>query len=308
MEFSKQILNWYAENKRDLPWREEGIEPYKVVVSEIMLQQTQVSRVIEKFHEFLSLFPTIFDLAKASKAEVIASWSGLGYNRRALMLHKFAQEVVEKFDGKIPSSPDLLITLPGIGPYAAGSIASFAFNLSHPAVDVNVRRIYLRYFEGRDQGLPGNSVEEKKLYALIEKSIPSGKSCDLHNALMDFGSLVCTRNSPSCSDCVLSSSCTFAPLYKENGDKALFVMEKKKEKGVSELGKHIPNRIFRGRIVEYVRKNAGLVKIDTLGENIKKDYTTSDKEWLIWVCTRLQKDGMLNCKISGDKIELELGK
>lgn len=306
MKFATKILKWYATNKRDLPWREDGIEPYKVVVSEIMLQQTQVPRVIEKYHEFLGLFPTIFDLAKASKSDVIASWSGLGYNRRALMLHAFAQEVVQKYNGEIPSSPDKLIELPGIGPYAAGSIVSFAFNKPEPAIDVNIRRIYHRYFDGRDQGLPGSSIEERALYVLIKDSIPTNKSCDLHNALMDFGSSVCMRNSPSCSTCVLSSSCKFAPLYKESGSKALFVMEKKKEKGVSENGKHIPNRIFRGRIVEFVRKNAGVVKIGDLGNAVKKDYTTSDKDWLVWLCTRLQKDGMISCRISGDDITLGL--
>lgn len=147
--FSSTLLDWYSIHKRDLPWREAGLDPYRVVVSEIMLQQTQVSRVIEKYQEFLAMFPTIFDLAKASSADVIMAWRGLGYNRRALMLQKFAQEVVRLYNGTIPSVPEALINLSGIGPYAAGSIASFAFNKPEPAIDVNVRRIYMRYFSGR---------------------------------------------------------------------------------------------------------------------------------------------------------------
>ncbi len=246
--FAATILTWYAKHKRNLPWRKSNLDPYHIVISEIMLQQTQVPRVIEKFKEFTSLFPTIQDLAKASKADVIKAWSGLGYNRRALLLHKFAQEVCQQHNGIIPQTAEELIKLPGIGPYTAGSIASFAFNKPSPAIDVNVRRIYLRYFDGKDQGKPGSKQQEQHLYSLVKTSIPENQSCNLHNALMDFGSLLCQRNTPRCEDCPLQQTCKFAPLYSEHKHKVLFVKEKPKEKGAFELGKHIPNRIFRGRI------------------------------------------------------------
>src|SRR3989338_8914933 len=112
MFFPSTLLDWYSTHKRDLPWR-KTVDPYSILVSEIMLQQTQVSRVIIKYTEFLNLFPTIFDLAKSTKAEVIQAWSGMGYNRRALLLHQFAQEVAAKYNGKVPEDPELLIELPG---------------------------------------------------------------------------------------------------------------------------------------------------------------------------------------------------
>ncbi len=305
IEFSKNILHWYSLHKRDLPWRKEGIDPYKVVVSEIMLQQTQVPRVIEKFKEFLEKFPTIQDLARASNAEVIQAWSGMGYNRRALLLHQFARKIVENYDGVIPFQSEALRKLPGIGPYTAGSIASFAFNQPEPAIDVNVRRIYHRFFYGKDQGSPGASSDEKELYALVKKTIPEGHSRDLHNALMDFGSLVCTRDAPRCGECLLQKSCRFAPLYSTKKEKALFVMEKKKEKGVYENERYIPNRIFRGRIVEFVRKNDGkCFAVTDFGEVIKKDYTKTEQKWLLELCQKLKDEGLLDYSLKGNTITL----
>ncbi len=309
LQFSDSILDWYSIHKRDLPWRALGVDPYYVVVSEIMLQQTQVPRVIEKYKEFLSRFPTIFDLASAPRGEVIDAWSGLGYNRRAIMLQQFAQEVVRLYDGKIPAVPEALIKLSGIGPYAAGSIASFAFNRAEPAIDVNVRRIYMRYFHGRDQGLPMSKEEEKKLYGLVKESIPSGRSCDLHNGLMDFGSLVCLRDAPKCQDCVLKQSCAFFPLYTNAKEKVLFVAEKRVERGIYENGRHIPNRIFRGRIVEFVRKHTGEeISLLELGTCVKKDFVDSEKEWLFGLCEKLRKEGMIEIELKNENVRLRLGK
>ncbi|HIJ10514.1 TPA: A/G-specific adenine glycosylase [Candidatus Woesearchaeota archaeon] len=304
--FSHGILEWYNNNKRDLPWRTDN-SPYRVLISEIMLQQTQVPRVIEKFHEFLMLFPTLRNLANASKADVIKAWSGLGYNRRALLLHKFAQVVVEKHDAIIPSTPEELIELPGIGPYAAGSIASFAFNLPAPAIDVNVRRIFHRYFDGKDQGKLGSKEEERVLFSVVKDSIPDNKSCDFHNALMDFGSLVCKRNTPLCTGCPLFSSCKFGPLYDQ--DKAtLHKVIKAKEKGVTELGRHVPNRIFRGRIVEWVRKNENVeISVTDLGSQIKKDFN-KEEEWLLMLITKLQQDHLLTFAEKNGSIKLEIAK
>ncbi len=305
VSFAQPLLQWYEKNKRDLPWR-DAPTPYNVLVSEIMLQQTQVSRVIEKYVEFLSLFPTLKDLAEASRADVIKAWSGLGYNRRALLLHRFAQAVMEKYKGEIPSSPSELRTLPGIGSYTAGSIVAFAFNHPEPALDVNVRRIFSRFFHGADKGLPGTSAEEKELSTLVRSSIPTGKSSIFHNALMDFGSLVCTRDNPSCSSCPLVSSCRFAPLYKEHQGKVLCVMEKKQEPGKMEGGKHIPNRIFRGRIVEFARNNEGTILFAAFGKAIKKDYGDADRKWLEGLCQTLQDDGLLVVAVERGSITLKL--
>src|SRR3989338_3462527 len=301
--FSQEILQWYAVHKRDLPWRKEGIDPYYEVVSEIMLQQTQVSRVVEKFAEFMARFPTLSDLAKASTAEVIQAWRGMGYNRRALLLHQFAQKVVEDYEEIIPFQPEALRKLPGIGPYTAGSIASFAFNKSEPAIDVNVRRIYLRFFQGKDQGLPMGQKEEKELYELVKKTIPEGKSSDFHNALMDFGSLVCLRDAPRCGECPLQKSCHFAPLYHTQKEKVLFVMERKREKGVYENERYIPNRIFRGRIVEFVRQNEGKsITVTEFGKAIKKDYVPKEQKWLLELCEKLQEEKLLRYSLRDDTI------
>jgi len=305
-EFSDLLLQWYSTNKRDLPWRKTS-NPYHIVVSEFMLQQTQVSRVIEKYLEFLTLFPTIQSLAAASSAEVIKAWSGLGYNRRALLLHRFAQEVVTKYCGIIPSSPVELRSLPGVGAYMAGSIASFAFNLPEPAVDVNVRRIFSRYFVGKDQGAPLAKKEEEKLFLLVKEHIPENKSSDFHNALMDFASLVCTRDAPHCSSCPLRSSCAFSSLYETQKEKVLYVMEKKKEKGVYENGKFIPNRIFRGRIVEFVRKSEhSRILLSVFGKMIKEDFSIQDEDWLLQLCKALEKDHLLSFTVDVDFMILQL--
>ena len=306
MDFASKLLSWYKVEGRDLPWRQPNNTPYRVVISEFMLQQTQVPRVIEKFQEFLTLFPSIQDLATATKAEVIKAWSGLGYNRRALLLHSFAKAVWENHNGIIPKTAEKLITLPGIGPYSAGSVSSFAFNQPSPAIDVNVRRIFQRYFNGKDQGLPESKSNEKELFELVLKTIPKNKSSEFHNALMDFGSGICTRYNPKCNSCFAEYSCKFAPLYKYQKDKVMYVMEKKKEKGITEDGKYIPHRIFRGRIVEWVRQNEGfLVDINKFGSIIKKDYT-DEKEWLLKLIGDLQKDHLLEYRIKNERIKLKI--
>ena len=271
------------------------------------MQQTQVPRVIIEYQEFLSKFPSLQDLAKSSKAEVIQSWSGLGYNRRALLLHKFAQEVVEKYQGIIPSNKEKLAELPGIGPYTCGSVLSFAYNLPEPAIDVNVRRIYMRYFHGQDQGLPMGKKEENILFELIKSTIPVNKSSQLHNALMDFGSLVCLRDAPMCAQCPLQATCTFFPLYKDSPKQVLFVMEKKQEQGKKEGTRFIPNRIYRGRILELTRKKQETkLTLKELGKKVKKDYTSKDQHWLLDLCARLQKEGFLDYTLTENFITLTL--
>jgi len=305
--FSQTILTWYSQHQRNLPWRSPHNTPYNVVVSEFMLQQTQVPRVIEKFKEFMQKFPTIQHLAQASPADVIHAWSGLGYNRRALLLHSFAQEVHTKYNNHIPNTIEQLQELPGMGPYTRGAVLSFAYNLPEPAIDVNIRRIYLRYFRGKDQGVPMGKKEEQELYHFIKTTIPEGKSCDLHNALMDFGSLICQRDKPLCQQCPLQSSCKFYPLYQEQPQKAFFIMEKRPEKGTTENGRFIPNRIFRGRIVEFVRKNNETeIFVETFGKAIKMDYTNKDQEWLLMLCKGLEKDKLLWFKKSNNHLSLHL--
>ncbi len=304
--FTSGLLKWFAVHRRSLPWRENPA-PYQVLVSECMLQQTQVSRVMEKFPEFLARFPSIAALARASKADVIKAWSGMGYNRRALLLQKCAQAVMKEHGGNIPNTAQKLLKLPGIGAYTAGAIASFAYNLPEPAIDVNVRRIYMRYFHGKDQGAPSGAEDEKQLYEFVRSTLPGGKSRELHNALMDFGSLVCKRKAPACSSCPLQKQCSFFPLYGLKKEKALFVMERPREKGVYENGKFTPDRLFRGRIVEYARQHEGKeVALEELGNAVKSKFAQKDTSWLLQLCRRLEKDGLITFKMQGKKVRLLL--
>ncbi|RLI67503.1 MAG: Fe-S cluster assembly protein HesB [Candidatus Gerdarchaeota archaeon] len=179
--FQEKIFQWWEINRRILPWR-TTTDPYQIMVSEVMLQQTQVSRVIIKFEEFIKAFPTLQSLANAKKSDLLRVWSGLGYNRRALWLQEAAQEIVKK--GSIPSEIEELEALKGIGPYTARAILIFAFNKDLATVDTNIRRILI------SEGFATEETPESNLFLLAEKLLPKGRSRDWHNALMDYGARV----------------------------------------------------------------------------------------------------------------------
>lgn len=179
--FQKQILDWYDTFKRELPWRDNP-NPYHVLVSEIMLQQTQVDRVIPKYHAFLERFPSLNDLAAASTADVLRAWQGLGYNRRAVNLKRLAETAVREYGGELPSAVEDLEKLPGVGKYTARAVASFAFGAQVPVVDTNVRRV-LSTFAGRD-------LTERETWDLAARLLPEGRAADWNGALMDYGALV----------------------------------------------------------------------------------------------------------------------
>lgn len=181
--FIQSIWNFYIKQGRDLPWRED-ITDYRIVVSEIMLQQTQASRVAKKFDSFLKKFPNWKSLANASTADVLKEWQGLGYNRRALNLHRLAETI----DGKLPRTYALLLELPGIGPNTAGSILSFAFNIPHPFIETNIRTVFIHFFFKNSRG----KVHDKKLMPLIEEALQDTRNQknprEWYYALMDYGS------------------------------------------------------------------------------------------------------------------------
>ena len=181
----EKVFTFYRGNKRMFPWRETN-DRYAVLVSEIMLQQTQTERVVEKYIAWLERFPDIRVLAGASLKEVLSYWSGLGYNARGQRLHRCAKIIVNDYAAKVPSSPEELIRLPGIGVYTSRSIPIFADNRDIATVDTNIRRIYIH-----ELGLPEN-IGIRELFALAEKVLPQGKSRDWHNALMDYGALCLT--------------------------------------------------------------------------------------------------------------------
>jgi len=197
-------LAWYDENARSLPWR-AGSDPYRVWVSESMLQQTRVETVIPYFERWMQLFPTLHNLAAASEQDVLKAWEGLGYYSRARNLLRAAKMVVQDYDGKIPDSARILRTLPGVGRYTAAAIASIAFHQNEAALDGNIRRILARVF---NVTLPISSSEgEKHLWQLAQESLPSQRAGDYNQALMDIGALICTPKSPDCPTCPLREIC-----------------------------------------------------------------------------------------------------
>lgn len=187
--FQKLILDWYKKNRRPMPWRKTR-DPYKILVSEIMLQQTQVPRVIPKYKEFLATFPTVQKLAAAPDKKLLAVWSGLGYWRRARFLKETAKAVVKNHDGKFPHTPQELEKLPGIGPYTAGALACFAFNNPNAFVDTNIRRVYLHFFFPKLK-----NVHDKDILAIARKAVWQTNPREWHYALFDYGATVLTDKS-----------------------------------------------------------------------------------------------------------------
>jgi A/G-specific adenine glycosylase len=205
--FQNRLIKWYREHGRDLPWRRTS-DPYKILVSEVMLQQTQVDRVIPKYHEFLARYPTLTDLAEAEADQVRETWYPLGYNIRPYRLHSIACEAVERYGGTIPRDSEALQSMKGIGRYTAGAVRSFAFNEDAPILDTNVMRVLHRVFVS--EGDP--KTQKGRLWALSEELIPRGKAYDFNQALMDFGAMVCTARKPYCLLCPMREFCKAFPV------------------------------------------------------------------------------------------------
>ena len=209
--FQRRLLAWYRVCQRKLPWRETR-DPYRILVSEIMLQQTQVDRVVPKYHEFLRRYPTLKALAVARTPELKKTWYPLGYNIRPLRLRRIAQRTLRDHGGRIPDSYDGLLAMDGIGRYTAGAVLSFAFNQDAPIVDTNVARLLSRYF-GVSGRVPSSRARiQKRLWALAEAVIPKGKGYLINQAMMDFGATVCTARAPRCPSCALRRACSSYPV------------------------------------------------------------------------------------------------
>ena len=206
--FQRRVLAWYRRSQRDLPWRRTR-DPYKILVSEVMLQQTQVDRVVPKYHEFLQRYPTLEALARAQTSELRRLWYPLGYNVRPLRLRAMARRVLREHGGRIPDSYDGLLAMDGIGRYTAGAVLSFAFKQDAPILDTNVSRLLARYFGLRGDAKRG--ATHRRLWQLAEAVIPKGKGYLINQALMDFGALVCTASTPRCPSCPLRRSCRSYP-------------------------------------------------------------------------------------------------
>jgi A/G-specific adenine glycosylase len=235
-KIAKELLQWYRKSKRDLPWRSE-VSPYRTAVSELMCQQTQIATVLPYYDRWMKKFPSWQSLAKAKEQEVLKLWEGLGYYRRARMLHAMAKAVVDLPEQALPSDVEQLQKLPGIGRYTAGAIASIAFGKRAAVVDGNVERVFARVFN-----LKWNVSEpatRKKLFELAESLLPEAKDCgDFNQGLMELGATICTPRKPQCLICPIQKHCRseepeLLPIKTkqktiEESETLAFILEKKK--------------------------------------------------------------------------------
>jgi len=257
-DFQNNILSWYKKHKRDLPWRRTR-DPYHILVSEVMLQQTQVARVIPKFETWLTQFPTISDLAKAKVSDVLSYWSGLGYNRRALNLKKTAEIIVRDFAGKFPQQEKQLLLLPGIGTYTARAVLCFAFDKQVAVVDTNVRKVILtQNFVLRDD----KKTDDKELQNFAEQLLPRGNAYEWNQALMDYASHVLKKEK--------------IPIPKQS----------------KFIGSH---RYYRGQILKTLLQKKK-IKMNEIGMLIKKDFSLAEKDWLKKLLKELVKEGFIVIK------------
>lgn len=242
--FEKEITSWFKKNKRDLPWRKS--DPWGVLVSELMLQQTPVNRVLPVYEAWMKRWPTAASLAKATPAEVITTWGRLGYPRRALRLHECAKEITQNLKGNIPQSEAELRKLPGIGEYTAAAIAAFAFEKRSLVLDINIRRLFARLFDGVETPTQSATKIEKSRY---EELIPKKDPHLWAAATMELGAVICTSQSPKCGICPVAHVCTWRSLDYPKSD-----VVKRRQSW------HGTDRQCRGTIVQALRENEVLTK------------------------------------------------
>ena len=279
------LLGWFSANARDLPWRRTR-DPYAILVSEVMLQQTQVDRVIPYYERWLERFPNVTALAEAATADVITAWAGLGYNRRAVNLQRTARFVVEECDGIFPSDVERLLTLPGIGPYTAGAIAAFAFEQDAAFIDTNMRRVLHRVTFGPD--VPDQLRHDREVIPVARQLVPPGQGWGWNQALIEFGALQCTARKPACLICPLQSVCTAYPAILG----ALASVPKGSRKKV-EAPFAGSNRFYRGRIIDLLRTapSSGL-SLEEVGQAVRPDFSDIDHTWVHGIVSGLARDGL----------------
>ena len=273
------LLRWFVAHGRDLPWRHTR-DPYHILVAEVMLQQTQVERVVPKYYAFLTAFPDLSALAAAPTAAVIRAWSGLGYNRRAINLQRVARAAVERFGGTLPADLSALASLPGIGRYTAAAIACFAFELPVPVVETNIRRVLAR-LSGRPEPLP-----EREAWALAAALLPE-PAWSWNQALMDLGATICTARAPRCLICPLRELCPSRGVIRS--------LAEARPAYTSQpfVGS---NRWYRGRVIALLRElpPGTVLDLETLGRALRPTYSPADRPWLLQLVAGLAADGLLH--------------
>jgi A/G-specific adenine glycosylase len=279
---NRLVLGWYATHSRDLPWRRSPYlgDAYAILVSEVMLQQTPVSRTVPKFLEFMTRFPTISDLAQASLRDVISIWSGMGYNNRAVRLHRMAQVIVTEHAGDIPQDVSSLLTLPGVGPYTASAVACFAYGTSVPVIDTNIYRLLSRLVHGVD------APSRAEIEPLATEYLPVLNASAWHQGLMDIGATLCTVVAPRCMRCPLRGVCSAAPVLLNGANRELAQASvPHTPKQVSFMGS---KRYYRGRIVDALRQSSEGIEVASVqllfSGGINKDLDS--------IITSLIRDGL----------------
>ena len=315
------LLCWYEEQGRRLPWRQTR-DPYAILVAEMMLQQTQVDRVMPKYAAFLAAFPTLAALAAASRGEVIRQWAGLGYNRRAVYLHRIAQQVVADHNGKLPTDPATLRTLPGIGRYTAAAVACFAAETPVAVLDTNVRRVLGRVFLDAwfSDDEPTETPPERTGWLLAEAALPRQSAYAWNQALMDLGATVCTAARPACRVCPVAQVCAYlqrrlstkelGPLFGRAESEAP-VRQAAEAAGAYRAGanddagsapKSEPfegsRRWYRGRILASLRPlvPGETMTLTRLGPQLRDDFAPDHVEWLADLLLALVNDGLVECR------------
>jgi len=282
----QHLMVWYAANHRKLPWRETR-DPYRILVSETMLQQTQAERVVPIYHAFLERFPTLHALADAPTSEVIRAWAGLGYNRRAVNLQRACRAVVERFGGVMPSEPDQLRSLPGIGPYTAGAVACFAFERDVGFVDTNIRRVIHRVLAGPE--LPHPLLSPREIELSAQRLVPEGHGYVWNQALMELGATLCRARSVACERCPLEDVCRARPTIAD----VIFNAPRKSHQPEPKF--ETTNRYFRGRIIDALRlAGADGLTAWSLGTMLKPEFQASDAAWIMDHIAGLERDGLLS--------------
>ena len=284
-QIQEALISWFEKNARELPWRRTR-DPWRVLVSEVMLQQIQVKRAVPFYERFLARFPTVEALANASLAEAIRVWEDLGRYRRIVYLHKTVRIVVEEQEGKIPSDPDELMKLPGIGPYTAGTVACFAYERDAAFLDTNMRRVLHRYFFGLKAA---TTATDKELSKMAGKLVPPQRGWRWNQALMETGALVCTARSPRCEECPLREGCRARIEAASAG-------WPKPERKTAAYRYEDSNRYYRGRVLAELREgsraNGEGITLRELGRRIRHDFDEQNPHWLLAAVESLSKDGL----------------
>jgi len=273
------VLAWYRTEQREFPWRAVHPDPYVVLVSEVMLQQTQTSRVAVLLPLFLKQFPTIHALAGASTAAIIKAWKGLGYNSRALRLRECARAIVERFGGRVPGTAEELMTLPGIGPYTSHAVAVFAYHADVTVLDVNLRRVYSRYVTPQDTS--ADILSDKELLRIADALQPKGHASAWNQALMDIGSQFCKASTPRCASCVLADSCASAHR----------IVPVRKPRRSEPSHRDTPRRIWRGKVLDLLRECATGTTAHTMATTLIPAADADDTAWMERVAQDLVRDG-----------------